>query len=529
MSELLRQRHSEQAARCFDRSASDSWAQQMFLNSPSLLQRIRLLSGEVFLNNSSVAAASSNKAAATSLSSSTALIVSNPQYSEDSRRRSRDDAGSSLLDGGVVGVNSIASIAGHALQQQRKHQHDDGGNSAAAGTEDVGVNVAELRQRALLAQREQEQIHDKIASAGGGSGSEGSDHHKAVAATQKWKPFRISATEHASGKVTCLAVDVTSNTWFASGCSDGAIRAWDLASGSLKLTMGSRHVGGVRGLAISALSPYMFSCGEDKLVKCWDLERHEAIRDYFGHLSAVYCVATHPRQDSIIVSGGRDQSVRVWDVRTRKEIFVLAGGGPGSATGHSGAVMSLATQEASPQLVSGGSDGLVYLWDLGSGRPITRLSRHKKAIRSLMLHPNESTLCTVAADSTRKWRVPVGEHMGALVGSAKLGIPDDMGAARGSGAAPSGTVGMDTVWSSAAYSPAYDCFAMGAEDGSLLFSDWSTFRVGHETKTRNVPGTAQGDGGILSMAYDKSGTVLLTGEGDKSIKYWKVAPATEKK
>ena len=28
----------------------------------------------------------------------------------------------------------------------------------------------------------------------------------------------------------------------------------------------------VRGLAVSRRQPYLFSCGEDKQVKCWDLE-----------------------------------------------------------------------------------------------------------------------------------------------------------------------------------------------------------------------------------------------------------------
>jgi len=32
------------------------------------------------------------------------------------------------------------------------------------------------------------------------------------------------------------------------------------------------HISTVRGLAVSPRQPYLFSCGEDKQVKCWDLE-----------------------------------------------------------------------------------------------------------------------------------------------------------------------------------------------------------------------------------------------------------------
>ena len=46
---------------------------------------------------------------------------------------------------------------------------------------------------------------------------------------------------------------------------------WELASGRLKLTL-TGHISTVRGLAVSPRHPYLFSAGEDKQVKCWDLE-----------------------------------------------------------------------------------------------------------------------------------------------------------------------------------------------------------------------------------------------------------------
>ena len=51
----------------------------------------------------------------------------------------------------------------------------------------------------------------------------------------------------------------------------GSSQIWDLASGKLKLSL-TGHISTVRGVAVSSRSPYLFSCGEDKQVKCWDLE-----------------------------------------------------------------------------------------------------------------------------------------------------------------------------------------------------------------------------------------------------------------
>lgn len=60
----------------------------------------------------------------------------------------------------------------------------------------------------------------------------------------------------------------------------------------------------------------MFSCGLDKMVKCWDLEYNKVIRQYHGHLSGVYALALHPTLD-VLMTGGRDSVCRVWDMRTK--------------------------------------------------------------------------------------------------------------------------------------------------------------------------------------------------------------------
>ena len=85
----------------------------------------------------------------------------------------------------------------------------------------------------------------------------------------------------------------------------------------------------------------MFSCGDDQSVKCWDLEYNKIIRSYHGHLSGVYSMALHPSLD-ILMTGGRDSVCRVWDIRTKSQIFCL--------TGHDNTVCSILTQNADPQV-----------------------------------------------------------------------------------------------------------------------------------------------------------------------------------
>jgi len=75
-----------------------------------------------------------------------------------------------------------------------------------------------------------------------------------------WKLMRVISGH--LGWVRAVAVDA-SNEWFATGAGDRTIKIWDLASGTLKLTL-TGHINTVRGLAVSARHPYLFSCAEDK-------------------------------------------------------------------------------------------------------------------------------------------------------------------------------------------------------------------------------------------------------------------------
>jgi len=185
-----------------------------------------------------------------------------------------------------------------------------------------------------------------------------------------WKLMRVISGS--LGWVRSLAVE-PGNQWFASGAGDRTIKLWDLASGTLKLTL-TGHISTVRGLAVDSKHPYLFSCGEDKMVKCWDLETNKVIRHYHGHLSGVYTLALHPNLD-VLMTGGRDGVVRVWDMRTRSNVMVLSG--------HKGTISQVLTQEADPQVISSSLDSTVRLWDLAASKTSAVLTHHKKGVRAL--------------------------------------------------------------------------------------------------------------------------------------------------
>ncbi|KAK7228441.1 hypothetical protein V2G26_000611 [Clonostachys chloroleuca] len=306
-----------------------------------------------------------------------------------------------------------------------------------------------------------------------------------------WKLMRVISGH--LGWVRALAVE-PGNKWFASGAGDRTIKIWDLATGSLKLTL-TGHISTVRGLAVSPRHPYLFSCGEDKMVKCWDLETNKVIRHYHGHLSGVYTLALHPTLD-VLVTGGRDGVARVWDMRTRSNIHVLSG--------HTQTVADLVCQEADPQVITGSLDSTVRMWDLAAGKTMGVLTHHKKGVRALATHPTEFTFASGSTGSIKQWKCPEGAFMQNFEGHNAI--------------INSLSVNQNDVLFS------------GGDNGSMSFWDWKTGHRFQSLDTTAQPGSLDAEAGIMSSMFDRSGLRLICGEADKTIKIWKqdenASPAT---
>jgi WD40 repeat protein len=130
-----------------------------------------------------------------------------------------------------------------------------------------------------------------------------------------------------------------------------------------------RHESGVCGLALAELDnrQVLISCGRDRTVRLWDLTTSKSIGGTLSaHTHWVKAVAAGKFEDrGVIVSGSADNTVRLWDLATGISV------GP-PLTGHTSSVeaVALGLIEGRSVIVSGSRDGTVRVWDLAGGKPV---------------------------------------------------------------------------------------------------------------------------------------------------------------
>lgn len=304
-----------------------------------------------------------------------------------------------------------------------------------------------------------------------------------------WRLMRVISGH--TGWVRCLDVD-PSNAWFASGSADRTIKIWDLAAGTLKLTL-TGHISPVRALKVSPRHPILFSVAEDRMVKAWDLETNAVTRQYHGHLHGVWCVNVHPELD-LLVTGARDATAKLWDIRTRKCVHTLCG--------HKDTVSAAFMSACGPQIVTGSMDTTVRLWDIRMGTTLTTLTHHKKGIRALThFMPHEYTFATGGADRCKKFALSHATFV--------LNFEDSENAHEV----------LNTPCNALAVNED-GLLAGGFDDGALRLWDYYGGKGIQVIKSPPQPGSLECEAGILALSFDRSGFRLLTAEMDKTIKVY---------
>ncbi|KAI8369932.1 WD40-repeat-containing domain protein [Blakeslea trispora] len=178
---------------------------------------------------------------------------------------------------------------------------------------------------------------------------------------------------------------------------DHTLRLWDLATG--KTTR--RFVGhnkDVLSVSFSADNRQIVSGARDKSIKLWNTlgECKYSISED-SHSDWVSCVRFSPNPEvPLIVSGGWDKLVKVWDL-TKMKLRA-------NFVGHNGYVNTVAISPDASLCASAGKDGQVMLWDLADSKHLFIFETGTE-VNSLTFCPNHYWLCAAVGSSIKIWNL----------------------------------------------------------------------------------------------------------------------------
>jgi WD40 repeat protein len=205
-----------------------------------------------------------------------------------------------------------------------------------------------------------------------------------------------------------------------------------------------------------------------------------------GHTMKVNCVA-FGHNGHWLASGGADNTIKIWDVSTGRELRALKG--------HTGWIKSLAVSGNETWLASGSNDRTVKIWNVLTGEERHTFNGHSASVEALTFSPDDRWLASGSADNTIKiWDLATGKQMQTLRGH-------------------SGRI------SNLAFSHDGKFLASGSDDNTVKIWEMATGR-GFATLRKHTHT-------VMAVSFSPDGRWLVSGSSDGTICLWRVAADEE--
>jgi len=251
----------------------------------------------------------------------------------------------------------------------------------------------------------------------------------------------------------------------------------------------------VKSLAFSPDGKYLASGAHDNSIKLWDVETGREIITLLGHSSTVSSLSvTFSPDGKIIASGSTDKTIKLWDAATGRAIRTLSG--------HSDMVNFLAFSPDGAFLLSN-SRNTIKLWNTQTWQEVRTFRGHSSDVLCAAFSSDGKTVISGSYDKTIKfWDAATGQVLRTSSGiSASCGAfsPD----------------GKTFASISSKYAPETASWWIG----ELTFWDAET---GKEIRTVSAHSHR-----VNVVTYSPDGKIIATGGRDKTIRLWDAATGSE--
>ena len=241
------------------------------------------------------------------------------------------------------------------------------------------------------------------------------------------------------------------------------------------------HTDHIDSAAYSPDNKWIVTGSKDNTAKVWDAATGREVRTLRGHSGVVHGAAFSP-DNRYVVTASLDRTVKIWDAATGTEVRTL--------NGHTDGVISASYSPDGAFIVTGSSDNTARVWDTATGNEIRVLIAHASAVMAASYSPDGAFIVTGSNDGTAKiWNAATGQEVRTLTGHTR---------------------GIESV----SFSPDGKSIVTGSYDGTAKIWDVQT---GGEI--RSLTGHS---GGVWSAAFSPDGKSVVTGSKDNTAKIWDV-------
>jgi WD40 repeat protein len=318
------------------------------------------------------------------------------------------------------------------------------------------------------------------------------------------KQLRIIKFDEPRSQVHTGALSLDGRTIALASWRDSTLRLWDVCSGLEKFPH-PRHAAAVRSVAFTRDDRMIVSGGDDCTIRLWEVSTGREVRRILDGPPQIWELPIGQRErdkmltdvgptgevrlsndEKTAISAGVDGSLRFWDLATGKAVrrIKLERAGKIRAVGFAPACKAIAA--------SFDDDRTLALWDTNTGRAIRRVETSEDGAFHISFSSDGRTIATTGfAGAVSLWQAPTLHLLRRSIASPRSLI-------------------------CVAFSPGGDAICAGGSDGGILLMRLESGKI------QRSPRLAAMDKSTLSVAFSADGRLACYSGEDGFVRIWDI-------